>query len=232
MIAHPRTTLEYLNRRGGASWWVPLVLAVIFVVVPVLVAAPALARQAREAVVASQEEMAEQRGMELSAEQQAQVESIAASPFIIVVFPTVGSVIGLIVGWLAWAGALYLAGVALGGRSPFGSMFRTVVWAWLPYVIRGVLQTIYILATGQVITHPGLSGIAAESPVLSAFLSRIDLFLVWNLVLLIIGVGVVTHLPRRKSAIVTLGVWVLFTAVSLGFTAISLMIGRQFGALG
>jgi len=231
IIVRPRATLVKVNGRGGASWWLPLSLAAVMVVLPIAVGAPILAREAREAVIESQEQMAEQRGMEISAKQQEQIEAIAASPFIIVVFPAVGGVIGRIVGWLLWAGVLYLAGIALGGRSPFGAMFRVVAWVSVPYTLRGLFQTIYILVTGEMITNAGLSGFAGESIVLNSLLSGIDLFLIWRLILLVIGVRVVTHLSRRKSVLVTLGVWVLFTAVGLVFAYIGTVVGQQFGAM-
>jgi len=231
ILVRPRTTLVKADQRGGASWWLPLLLSLVMVVLPLAVGAPILAREAREAVTASQEQMAEQRGMEISAEQQEQIESIAANPLIIVGFPAVAAVFGQIVGWLFWAGALYLAGIALGGRSPFGSMFRVVAWASVPLTLRGVIQTIYILLTGETIANQGLSGFAGESVVLNALLSRIDVFLIWRLIVLVIGVGVVTHLSRRKSVLVTLGVWALFTAVGLVFAYLGTMVGQQFGAM-
>jgi hypothetical protein len=249
MIVRPRATLEYLNEHGGRAWWLPALLAVLLVVLPILVAAPITARQSREAVTAVQEQRGEQWGAEMSAEQQEQMEqamSIASSPLLTVVFPTVGGAVVLVVGWLVWAGALYLAGLALGGRSAFGQMFRMVVWVWLPYALRGLLQTVYVLASGQLITNPGLSGLVQENRPISeivaappglgqmllvAFLSRIDLFLVWNLILLVIGVTVATRLPRRKAALVTLGVWLLLTAVSLLPVLVGGLFAQQFAGV-
>ena len=247
MIVRPRATLEHLRDRGGKTWWLPALLAAAMIILPVVVAAPITARVARESFLAAQEQMGEQLDTEMSEEDRAQMEqamSITASPLITVVFPAVGGVVGQVVGWLAWAGALYLAGLALGGRSTFGQMLRMVLWAWLPYVLRGLLQTIYILASGQLIAHPGLSGLvqgetsieemvlAPPSPgqmVLIAFLSRMDLFLVWNLVLLVIGVTVVTRLPRRKATLLTLGVWVLLTALGLAPALVGGLFARQVG---
>jgi hypothetical protein len=245
MIVRPRATLEVLREREGRTWWWPALLALFLVVLPVLVAAPITARQTREAVLAAQE----QWGEEMSAGDEAQMEqamSVAASPLITAVFPAVRSAVGRVVGWLAWAGALYLAGMALGGRSTFGQMFRLVVWTWLPYALRGLIQTVYILASGQIIANPGLSGLVQENrPVsemvlappspgqmlLVAFLSRVDLFLVWNLILLVVGVTVVTRLPRRKAVLVTLGVWLLLTAVSLLPVLVGGLFTRQVGGL-
>jgi hypothetical protein len=247
MIVRPRATLEHLREREGRTWWVPALLAVLLVILPILVAAPITARQTREAVVATQEQLGERLGTEMSAQEQAQMEqamSVAASPLITVVFPAVGGVVGRVVGWLAWAGALYLVGMALGGRSTFGQTFRMVVWTWLPCALRGLLQTVYILASGQLIANPGLSGLVREdrpigemvlappSPgqtLLVALLSKVDLFWVWNLVLLVVGVTVVSRLPRRKALLVTLGVWLLLTAVSLLPALIGGFFARQVG---
>jgi len=231
IVVRPRPTFLKVNRRAGASWWLPLLLAVVMVILPIVVAGPILTRKARDAISESQKEMAEQRGVEISADQQEQIEAVAASPFLILVFPAVGGVLSQVVGWLVWAGALYLAGIALGGRSPFGAIFRVVAWSSLPYSLRGLLQTTYIVATGEIIAHPGLSGFAGESTLLVSFLSSIDLFLIWRLVLVGIGVSTVTHLSRSKSATVTLGVWALFTSFGLVFAYVGTIVGQQFGGM-
>ena len=230
MIVRPRATLEYLKEHGRRAWWLPAILAVLLVAAPVVVAGPIRVRETRETILATQEEIAEQRGRALTDEQREQMVSYGASSLITTVFPAVGGVVGLIVGWLAWAGGLYLAGMALGGRSTFGTMVRTVVWTWLPFVLRGLIQTVYILASDRTIAHQGLSGfvqsdraigeLVAASPsldqrLLVSVLSRVDLYLVWHLILLFVGVRVVTQLSRRKTVLVTLVVWLLLTALSV-----------------
>jgi len=230
MIAHPRNTLTYLSERAKPRWWLPALLAVLMTVLPVVAGAPLTAEQAREAVLASQERIAEQQGMELSEEQRAQMEGMVASPLLIIVFPAIGAVVGLTIGWLTWSGSLYLAGMVFGGRSTFGALFRMVVWTWWPYVLRGLLQTGFILGTGQLITNPGLSGFVSQAPsveemmaappslgqlALSAFLAQIDLFLLWRLALLVVGVGVVMRLRRRKATAIVLGIWLLLTGLGL-----------------
>jgi hypothetical protein len=247
MIVRPRSTLEYLSEHGGRTWWVPAILALLLLLLSVVIAAPITARQTREAVQASQEQLRERLGTEMSAEQRAQIEqsmSVAASPLITVAIPAVTGVIGRVLSWLVWAGALYLVGMALGGRSTYGQMFRIVVWTWLPFVLRTLIQAIYTLANGQLIANPGLSGLVGENrPIaemvtappdlgqmlLKALLSRVDLFLAWNLILVVVGVAVVTRLPRRKAVLATLGVWLLLTALSLLPVLVSSLFARQVG---
>ncbi len=241
IVARPRATFQRLNENGRGAWWLPALLTVIMVVLPIIVASPIQARQAREAVAEMQAQMSEM----LSPEQQQQMEQaqqIAASPLIITVFPSLTGVLGLVVGWLVWAGALYLVGMVAGGHASFGALFRMVVWAWIPYALRGFLQALYILLTGQLIAHPGLSGLVAGEQtvekmltapptagqmVASAFLARIDLFLFWNLALLVVGTMVVTRLSARKATALVLGIWLLFTLVGLISALVSnLMLGR------
>lgn len=243
IVVRPRAALEHVSEHGRRTWWLPALLAVLLVVLPIVVASPITARESRDAVATVQEQF----GEGASGEEQAQMEqamSLAASPLITVVFPAVAAAVGRLISWLIWAGVLYLAGMTLGGRGSFGQMFPVIVWAGLPCALRGLLQTAYIALSGEVIANPGLSGLVpagrSASEIISAppsvtdaalvaFLSRIDLFLVWNLILLAIGVGVSMRLSRRKSVLVTLGVWALLTALGLIPALIGAFFARQVG---
>ncbi|HDQ73935.1 MAG TPA: YIP1 family protein [Chloroflexi bacterium] len=241
MTVRPRNTLQYLNEKGGRLWWLPALLAVLMAVLPIVVGSPIVAEQAREVFLANQEQMAEQ-GMVFSEEQLAQMENIATSPLINLLFPIVASVLGLVIAWLIWSGLLYLAGMVFGGRSTFGDLFRMTVWAWWPFVWRGLFQTVYILVSGQLILHPGLSGLVSGAPsasemvtfspglgqlALIAFLAQVDLFLFWRLALLAVGVIVVMRLSWRKAALIVLGIWLLLTALGLIPTLIGGMFARM-----
>jgi len=230
VIRHPGETLTTIAERARRSWWLPAVLIVLLTVVLAVASAPIISRDTREEMRAAQEEMAERMGEELSEEDLERAQAITASPLITIVFPAVSGVLGQLVGWVIWAAALYLASMALGGRSNFGQIFPVTVWSSFPYTVRSLLQTIYILSSNQLIENPGLSGLLGEhssaadliaSPpgtgeiLLTGFLSRIDIFLVWHLILLVIAVGAAARLSRRKSILVTLVVWVLLTGLSL-----------------
>ena len=246
MIARPRATLEHLREHGARTWWAPAVLAVALTAAPIVVAGPIVARETREAILASQEEIAQQRGRALTDEQRNEMVAYGASPLIITVFPAAGGVALLAVRWLAWAGGLYLAAMALGGRSTFRAIFRMVVWTWAPLILRGLLQTVYIGASGQAIAHAGLSGFGQGEPaagelvaaplnlggmLLVGFLSRVDLFMLWNLVLLIVGVRVMTRLSRQKTVMITLVVWLLLTALSVVPSIVGGYFAQQTGGL-
>ncbi|MDW7991435.1 MAG: Yip1 family protein [Anaerolineae bacterium] len=246
MFVRPRSTFEAIHETGRRSWWLPALLAALMVVLPIVVGAPLRAQQQREAVAAVQEQF----GEDVSPEQREQMEQavrVATSPLLITVFPSVAALVGLAVGWLVWAGTLYLTGMAIGSHASFGALFRTVVWAWIPYAVRGLLQSLYILVSGRLISNPGLSGLVYDAQsvrealaapptpgqmVAAAFLGRVDLFLFWNLALLVVGTAVVTRLSTRKAMALVLGIWLLLTGISLLPTLISSLFMRGTGIFG
>ncbi len=239
IIRHPRRALASLvGGEGGKKWLWMALLATLAVVLPVIVASPITTRMTQESMMSA---IKAQGGQEQSAspEMQQQVASFATNPVFTIVLPSLGAIFTMWMGWLAWTAVLHFGGTLMGGNSRFGQMWQVVVWAWLPYVVRGLIQTAYILLSGQVITNPGLSGLAnppktvteimavVRSPgqlALQAFLSRIDLYLVWNLILIALGVMVTAKLSGRKAALITLGIWTLFTLLAIAFAVVPTML--------
>ncbi len=233
MIRRPRATLATLRDQGGRAWLLMALLAMLVVILLLLVSAPITSRAAQEAVRASLEGQPGAQG--ITPEMQEQAARMATNPLFTMVIPIAGGLAGLWVSWLAWAGGLHLASTVLGGSSSFRQMFRAVVWSWLPFTLRRVLQMIYIAATQDVIANPGLSGWIASSQtaagsggagsvaapvstgalVLRSFLGQVDVFLLWSLVLLVLAVLVTARVSARKATGITVVVWLLFTAVGL-----------------
>lgn len=222
MIRHPRSTLEYLDQKGGRAWVIMALLAAVSVVFLVVAVAPISARIAQEAI---QTQLQSQSGVSPGgddAEMQARISQFTTNPLLTMVVPSVTGVIGILIGWLVWAGALHLLSVMVGGDSHFGGMWRGVAWSYLPIALRNGLQSINVLVTGEVIANQGLSGLVAgertvseliaspPSPgrlALQTLLAQIDLFNIWNLILLVIAVMTIARLSRRKAIWITVGVW-------------------------
>jgi hypothetical protein len=234
IIRQPKATFEYLRGAGGRQWlWLALI-AILLTIAPITASAPITARTAREALEA-QFDAQEERGQALTPEMRQQASQISTNPLFTVVFPGILGVVGLVVSWLVWSGALHLLSVMVGGDSHFRAMFKMAVWAGLPLILRGVLQTVFILVTGETISNPGLSGLVAqERPVseiilqppsagtlaIQSFLSQIDLFFIWYMVLLVIGVRVMARFSLRKAILIVAGIWLVLTIVRMLFAAL------------
>lgn len=134
------------------------------------------------------------------------------------VIPLVGALTALWVGWILIAGLLHLGSTLLGGRGSMQGALNIVAWASLPFAIRDLLRIVFMLSAGHAITSPGLSGFAASAGFLSQLLSRLDVFMIWYIVLLVIGFAVADGLTRGKAVlgVVVVMLLVLFTQAGLG----------------
>lgn len=226
MVIRPDRTLSYIREHSKWLWLVPAILAIIIFIIKGIVTAPIAAKFAAEQM---QKQLANIRP-----EQLAQMPSMVTkgpSPTFIALTTIGGRLLALAISWLFQAGVLHFVCLPLGSQGRFLQMFSVVAWAWLPYFVRDVFQTAYTTLTHKLITHSGLSSLVATGDPLRdstnlvyALLSRIDLFLFWNLLLLIIGVAVVSGFSRRKAVVVSLGYWALTTGLSL----IPVLIGGLF----
>jgi hypothetical protein len=120
-------------------------------------------------------------------------------PVFAYIIPLVGALVSLWLGWLILSGLLHLGSTLLGGRGSMQSALNVTGWGSLPFLVRDVLRIIFMLLAGRAISNPGLSGFAENSVFVAQFLARFDLFLVWSIVLLIIGFGIADKLPGARA---------------------------------
>lgn len=242
VFVRPRATFTHLREHQPRSWWLPALLLIICTVLPVwaglaIANRPVLMEPTGPTRMEETPMMLEAPTMlERNSSPQSQTPT---QPLALSALKIAGAVIGQPLTWLLWGGALYLASVFLGRSSGFKDMFRLSVWAWLPYAVRGLIQTIYIWSTGQTIVNTGFSGYVIDRSAtqfippgpgtlaLAGVLGRIDIFLVWNLLLLSIGLQAFTHLPGRKAFTAVLSIWIVLALLSV----IPAIVGGMFGSI-
>ena len=253
MIVRPRATLEYLSTMQKKRWWFPALLMLVILVTVTAANTRASTRATQQSIMESPVGMSVGRegdvppspGMSPGEEGNV-MPSPAGVASTMLVLQSVGNVIGAILSWLVWAGALYLAIVFLGqNHVSFGAMFRMVVWVWVPGMIRGLVQSVYLFAGGSPIYNQGLSGLVMDkSPkaimssasvppsmgkmAFSALLSEVDIYLFWQLGLLVLGLMIFARLPKKKALFVICGVWLILTLLSL----VPALVGGMFSQAG
>jgi hypothetical protein len=129
-----------------------------------------------------------------------QAQQLTQGKVFMYVIPLVSAWSGLWVGWILLAGLLHLGSTLLGGRGSMQSAMNITAWASLPFALRDLLRLAYMLSASHAITSPGLSGFAT-SAFLVQLLSRTDIFLIWSVVLLIVGFSVADGLTRGKAVV-------------------------------
>jgi hypothetical protein len=128
-----------------------------------------------------------------------QAQQATQGPVFMYIMPLVGALAGLWLGWLVLAGLLHLGSTVFGGRGSMQGALNVVAWSYLPFALRDILRAIFMLIAGRTISSPGLSGFAGGSVFAAQILERTDIFLIWNILLLVIGFSVLDGLPRGKS---------------------------------
>jgi hypothetical protein len=144
-----------------------------------------------------------------------QAQQLTQGKVFMYVIPLVSAWSGLWIGWVVLGGLLHLGSTLLGGRGSMLGALNITAWASLPFVLRDLLQTIYMLSASHAITSPGLSGFATSSFMIQ-MLMRTDIFLFWNIALLIIGFSIVDGLPRGKAVLGVVVVVILLLVAQAG----------------
>lgn len=143
------------------------------------------------------------------------------------VIPAVIALTVLWVGWVLVAGLLHLGSTLLGGRGSMQGALNIVAWASLPFAVRDLLRVVFMLSTGHTITSPGLSGFAASAGFLSQLLSRLDIFMIWYIILLVIGFALTDGLPRGKAILGVVTVMLIVVLTQAGLANLTSGFGGQ-----
>lgn len=203
------------------AWLTPLLLLTVLALARVVVAGP-LQAAASQAVVAAPPQgfdsmSPDQQQQVMQAQSQAQ--SLSAGPLFVYGFPAFLGLAAIWGGWPITFGLLHLVLTLLGGRGSTRGAMNVVAWAALPFGLRDLVRIGYMLVVQKVIAAPGLSGFAPSGglgPFWTALLGQIDLYFLWYIVLIVVGVMALERLARVKAAagaLVTLALLSLFQAL-------------------
>jgi hypothetical protein len=140
---------------------------------------------------------------------------------------------GLAVRWALWT--LLLLGASrifATGALTLSDALTLAFWSRLPYVVREALQIVVTSATGRPIYNQGLSGLMADATPASltsfryvvptaaersiaALLRGVDVFGIWQLLLVAWGLSAFTGLPAGRARRLAGAIWLLILAVHL-----------------
>lgn len=122
------------------------------------------------------------------------------------------------------AGVLLLAFKMFGGEGDFNIALAVTTYAWFPRLIRGILGAIVAFSKSSLsiydLQNPIMSNLGflfdpKTQPVQYAIGSSLDLFNIWSLVLLIIGFAAMSKLPKVRSAVIVIVLWLVVNLLSL-----------------
>ena len=159
-------------------------------------------------------EMMQEEGM--SEEQRAMMEQMkaAAPAMTIVSVPIVSFLVLFLLGGVL----LLLANPILGGEANYGQMLAVTAYASLVKVIQTIVTVPILLATGGLVVFgPGL---LLPEEMLTTFagrlLSGVDIFTLWQVLLMAVGTGVMAGCSTRRALVPLLVLWAVWIVVQAG----------------
>ena len=117
-----------------------------------------------------------------------------------------GGATGILLGWIASVLLFYAASWLANGRALWLPLLIGCAWARVPLIVRDVVQGSYMLAQGDLLHYPGLSGLVSTlgPPNLLATLGHellrlLDVYTLFYCLLLALAVRIGGQLSWRKS---------------------------------
>jgi hypothetical protein len=149
------------------------------------------------------------------------------------VMPVLTSVAGLWLGWFLLSVLLYVGMVVSGSSNTFTETLNLVGWSSLPLGLRQIPLLLVSFAIPSLAANaPGLSALSAgmSDPTgiyLTSLLKLVDVYLVWQVILILLGLGKISTLPFRR----VLGVTFVAVVIFLGLAAAPGFLSVVFGQL-
>jgi hypothetical protein len=217
-------TAVFTRLREKPTWVIPLIIA--------LVATLAITALSIQYVDWSgqREQMLERFDeSDMTEEQKEQalerMESFTGNPLMRYGFPLLGAIVTYLVAFFFLALVYNLSLPLLGATGNFTRVLSVTAWAGLvtvPAVIVRAILTI-VSKSAEVSTSLLLVAPNISNGFLKVVLSRVDLFTIWQLVLVAIGLKVMFDIKGSKSYWLVAAVWALITGI---FALIASFTGR------
>jgi hypothetical protein len=215
---NPRATFTEMASEARASWLTPMLILSVTAILAVVTSGYLNSRSAMMGETSLPQDW--QYWTPEMQDNYMQAQQATQGPVFMYVIPLLGSITRLWLGWLVFSGLLHLGSTLLGGRGSMQGSLNMVAWANLPFAIRDILRVSYMFLAQHSITSPGLSGFASSAGFLANVLSRVDIFLIWFLFLITLGLAYADGLTKGKSFVIVVLVTLLVVGAGAGLVTL------------
>ena len=125
---------------------------------------------------------------------------LTKGPLFVYIFPAFGSLLGMFMQWFVLSGVMRTSLRMLRDKTS-GVIIRNITaWGSLPFTLRYFIQAVYIFLAGRQITQTGLAGLAEPGdPLMLSFWGSLDIYLIWQVFLILLGCKYTARIPLWKS---------------------------------
>ncbi|MBN1695390.1 YIP1 family protein [candidate division WOR-3 bacterium] len=203
IIVEPVKVFKHIKEKD--DWWIPFILLVVVTWIFLMISGPALAR--------------------ITAQQMAEMGVDREIPKFVEYIKYLGAPIGTLTMWLLMSVIIWFLGNSFGGDWDFTKALDLYAYSSVVQVLRTILTTVILLIRGipnimtfkDINVATGLNLLfSPENPRLYALFSGIEVFSIWQFVLIAYGVSEITGMPKKKAVWVS----VITYLITLGFGVI------------
>ena len=202
----PRFVLSEICAQEKAVWLIPLLILSGLQIIKSLIEGPIKSAAALAAQILPSPDMSYLTPEELAKIQQG--SATTNGPLFTVLFPAIIAIIGIWLSWVILGSILHLGLTLAGNRNNTVTSLNVAAWSSMPIALRLIVQIIATVATKQVINQPGLAGFMTPtggiSTYVSVLLGLVDIYIVWQIILLIVGARLMGNITRSKAILCVL----------------------------
>jgi hypothetical protein len=174
----------------------------------------------RETIIARQEEVFEERG--LTEEQIEQARQFTSGPAIMI-SSVLGAVIFTAILLLGFSLVTNLFIPLFGGESGFKKVFSVICFSALVTVPAAILKLIMIAITKSPFVTTSLALVVpslAKTSFLYQLLAGFDFFVLWEMILVAMGISITNSVVRKNAYILVFMIWIVSIFVGIGLGSI------------
>ena len=114
--------------------------------------------------------------------------------------------------------ALLVGNTFMGGSAKYGQLLNITAWAFMVNILETIIKIPLMLSKWslEVFTGLGVLGIGEKGTFINSLLAGIDIFAIWRIVLIAIGMGIVYNKKTRPYAVGMLIAWFVLKLIGAG----------------
>jgi hypothetical protein len=210
IIVEPVKAFKHIKEKD--DWWIPFILLVVVTWIFLMLSGPALAR--------------------ITAQQMAEMGVDREIPKFVEYIKYLGAPIGTLTMWLIMSVIIWFLGNSYGADWDFTKALDLYAYSSVVQVLRSILTTVILLIRGvpNIMTFKDLNvatGLnllfSPENPRLYALLSGIEVFSIWQFILIAYGISEITGISKKKAAWVSVIVYLIMLGFGVVFARKGMM---------
>ena len=137
------------------------------------------------------------------------VGGVATSPILLAIMALLGTIIAVYFMSLVY----FLIAKIFKSTATYRQMVGVYLISYFPLLIGGIIKTVYDAIINKPVDLAAAAEAAANVTLVDTLISKLNVFGIWQMVLLVIGIAVVGSISKKKSAAVVIIIW----AIGLAF---------------